>query len=82
MASPLSSRREFNPQALGSLLTFSLLETVCRHDLFADEIRPNAIRWLGEVNQLGNDLKGEKLEQPAWQKKIEELLPKLDITNC
>ncbi|MEX0979101.1 MAG: hypothetical protein WDZ48_09630 [Pirellulales bacterium] len=74
------SRRTFNAQALGSLLTFSLLETLCRYDLFADEIRPNAIRWLADVNQLGADLKGQKLEQLAWQKKVEELLPQVDMT--
>jgi hypothetical protein len=74
------SRRAFNAQTLGSLLTFSLLETLCRYDLFADEIRPNAIRWLADVNQLGADLKGQKLEQLAWQKKVEELLPQVDMT--
>ncbi|MEX0678631.1 MAG: hypothetical protein WD063_16240 [Pirellulales bacterium] len=73
------SRRAFNAQTLGSLLTFSLLETLCRYDLFADEIRPNVIRWLAEVDQLGRDLKGQKLEQVAWQKKVEELLPQVDM---
>ena len=81
MAIPLPSRREFNQQALGSLLTFSLLELLCQHDLFADEVRPKAIRWLADVNELGNDLKGEKLEQLAWQKKIEELLPQLEMAE-
>jgi hypothetical protein len=80
MESSTQSRRAFNAQTLGSLLTFSLLETLCRYDLFADEIRPNAIRWLADVNQLGADLKGQKLEQLAWQKKVEELLPQVDMT--
>jgi hypothetical protein len=75
------SRRTFNSRALGSLLTFSLLETLCRYDLFADEIRPEAIRWLDSVNQLGRDLKGQKLEQIAWQKKVEELLPSIDMKS-
>lgn len=79
MESSTQSRRTFNAQALGSLLTFSLLETLCRYDLFAHEIRPNAIRWLADVNQLGADLKGQKLEQLAWQKKVEELLPQVDM---
>jgi hypothetical protein len=75
------SRRGFNQQALGSLLTFSLLETLCRHDLFADEIRPNAIRWLTDVNQLGRDLQGEKLDQLAWQKKVQELLVQVNLPD-
>ncbi len=75
------SRRSFNARALGSLLTFSLLETLCRYDLFADEIRPDAIRWLDGVNRLGRDLKGQELEQIAWQQKVEELLPSIDMTS-
>lgn len=81
MTTSIESRRGFNRQALGSLLTFSLLETLCRHDLFADEIRPDAIRWLADVNQLGQDLKGQKLEQLAWQKKVEELLARVDLPH-
>jgi hypothetical protein len=81
MENSTHSRRSFNSQALGSLLTFSLLETLCRHDLFADEIRPNAIRWLADVNQLGRDLQGEKLEQVAWQKKVEELLTQVNMPD-
>ncbi len=74
-----TSRRSFNQQALGSLLTFSLLETLCRRDLFAEEVRPSALRWLADVNQLGADLKGQKLEQTLWQKKVEELMAQVDL---
>src|ERR1700681_4686703 len=75
------TRRGFNAQALGSLLTFSLLETLGRYDLFADEVRPNAIRWLADVNQLGRDLQGEKLAQLDWQKKVEELLVQVNLPD-
>jgi hypothetical protein len=81
MESSNQSRRSFNAQALTSLLSLSLLETLCRHDLFADEVRPNAIRWLADVNQLGHDLKGQKLEQLAWQKKVEELLVQVNLPD-
>jgi hypothetical protein len=75
------SRRRFNAQALGSLLTFSLLETLARHDLFAAEVRPQAVRWLSDVNQLGLDLKGQSIDQLAWQKKVEELLSQVDLPD-
>src|SRR5262245_49826582 len=74
MEQQLESRREFHQHALGSLLTFSLLETLFRHDLWAEEIKPITTRWVADVNQLGLDLRGQKLEQLAWQKKMEELL--------
>ncbi len=81
MTTPIQSRRVFNQQALGSLLTFSLLETLFRHDLLADDVRPNAVRWLADVNQLGRDLKGQSLEPLAWQKKIEELLAQASLPD-
>lgn len=75
------TRRSFNQQALVSLLTFSLLETLCRYDLFAAEVRPGAVKWLSDVNQLGRDLKGQQIDQQAWQKKIEELLAQVNLDD-
>lgn len=73
------SRRDFNRQALNSLLTLTLLEAISNNDLWADEVRPTVNAWLTDVNQLGLDLKGEKLEQVAWQKKIEELMARVSM---
>jgi hypothetical protein len=75
------SRRDFQRQTLGSLLTLSLLETLFRQDLWADEVKPITAKWVADVNQLGLDLKGQKLEQLAWQKKIEELLVQVDLAD-
>ena len=67
----MQTRRAFTREALGSLLTFSLLETLWQRDLFGDEIKPLAARWVADVNQLGWDLKGQKLAQVEWQAKVE-----------
>jgi hypothetical protein len=75
------TRRSFNAQALGSLLTFSLLETLADGDLFAAEVRPDVVRWLADVNQLGRDLKGQAIDQLAWQTKVEELLVRVDLPD-
>jgi hypothetical protein len=75
------SRRDFTHQTLGTLLTFSLLETLASHDLFADEIKPATTLWLSDVNQLALDVKDQKLEQLEWQKKIEELYSKVDLPD-
>src|SRR5258708_2732518 len=79
MDSSTFSRRAFNAQALGSLLVYSLLETRCCHDWFATEVRPNTDAWLADVNQLAQDLKGQKLEQVAWQKKVAELMEQVNL---
>src|SRR6516162_7035874 len=75
------SRREFAQQALASVLTLSLLETLFQCDAFADEFKPATARWLADVDQLGWDLKDRKLEQVEWQKKIEELYKKADVAD-
>ncbi len=75
------TRRGFTQLTLGSLVTFSLLETLCRHDLFADEIKPITVKWLASVNQLGFEVKDQKIEQVDWQKKIEELFVKVELAD-
>jgi hypothetical protein len=75
------SRRAFTRQALDALVTFSLLETLCQYDLFADEVKPLTVKWLADVNQLGFDVKDQKLKQIAWQQKTEELFAKVELAD-
>ena len=73
------SRRQFAHGTLGSLLTFSLLETLFQKDVFAQEIKPITTRWLADLHQLGLDLRGEKLKPLDWQSKTEELFRQVDL---
>jgi hypothetical protein len=73
------SRRTFARQTLGSLLTFSLLETLYQCDAFADNVKPVAHRWVKGMAELGKDLKDQKLKQVEWQKKMEELYSQVDL---
>lgn len=75
------TRRECVGHLAGSLLVYSLLETLGRHDLFGDEIRPLTARWLADVNQLGADLKGKRLTAVEWQAKVEELFSQVDLPD-
>ncbi len=75
------TRRSFAQQTLGSLVTFSLLETLCRHDLFADEIKPITVKWLDSVNQLGVAVHDQKLGQIEWQQRVEELFVKVEVDD-
>lgn len=77
----LLSRRSFGQQSLAALLTCSLLETICQRDLWGDEVRPLATKWLADLNQLGQDLKGEKLSQLEWQAQVEELYKQIDLAD-
>ncbi len=74
-----TDRRTFGKQTLGTLLTFSLLEALHECDALAEKVKPITTRWLADVNQLGLDLKGEKIKQADWQQKLEELLSQASI---
>lgn len=75
------SRRAFAKQALGSLLTYSLLETLSARQLFAAEVRPIAAKWIAELDQLGRDVRGRKLKQTEWQAKVEELYSRVNLSD-
>lgn len=74
-----STRRSFCQQSIGSLLTYSLLETLFSSRAFAAEVEPIAAKWLAEINQWSVDLKGKKLQQVEWQSKVEELFSKVNL---
>ena len=73
------SRRQFQQNALGSLLTWSLLETLFTREAFAEEIRRIATDWLSELNSMSVDLRGQKLDPITWQKQVEKLFSQVDL---
>jgi hypothetical protein len=73
------SRRAFGEGALGSLLAYSLIETLIAGDAFGDDVKPIATTWLSSVNDLGKSLKGGALTQQQWQTKVEELLRRVEL---
>jgi len=75
------NRRQFTQASLGSLLTFTLLETLFRCDAMGDEVHPITARWLSELDQLGRDTRAQKLEQTAWQAKVEALLAQIPLPD-
>jgi hypothetical protein len=76
-----TDRRDLGKRTLGSLLTFSLLETVVCSDVLADSVKPIAANWLADLNRMGQDLKGNKLDQVQWQGKVEELFAEIDLAE-
>jgi hypothetical protein len=73
------SRREFHQQTLGSLLTWSLLDTLFAKEAFSEEVKLIAARWLAELNAMSLDLKDKKLDPLQWQKQVEALFAKVDL---
>ncbi len=75
------TRREFTGQSLQTLLTIAVVEHLFRGDLFAGPGKDVAVKWLNELNQIGLDLKDQKLQQLAWQKKVAELLKDIELNE-
>lgn len=73
------TRRSFTHGSLGSLLTYSLLETLFDRDAFAAEVKPVAASWLAQINDISKDLRGKPLEQVKWQEQIETLFAKINL---
>ena len=78
---PELSRREFTKGAINSLLTFALLETFSKLDIFANSVKPLMNRWLLDVNDLSRELRGKKIAQVVWQKKLEELYSQIELPD-
>lgn len=76
------TRRSFGHQTLGALLTYSLLETLCTRELFAADMKLLAAKWMKDLQDLSNDVKGAKLKQTEWQTKVDELFAQVDLADA
>ena len=56
--SPIN-RRDFAKTTVGSLVTYSLLNTLFQQELFSAEIKPVAAQWIKDIHELGEDQKAQ-----------------------
>jgi hypothetical protein len=75
------TRRQFAQDTLSALVTYSLLDLLLARDALADETKLLAAKWIKDLNELGHDVKGKKLPQVEWQKKVDELFEHVDLTD-
>jgi hypothetical protein len=66
---------------LGGALTFSLVRALCGVQALGAAVRPFAVKWLGEVEELSGGLKGRKLRPAEWQTKVEELFHRVELKD-
>lgn len=72
-------RRQFSSQLLGSVITFGLVETLWQRHLIADSAKPTIAAWLKDLTAMTKDLRGRKLTDLEFQKKMEELYARVDL---
>ncbi len=75
------SRRSFSRKTIQSLVTYSFLETLCLGDLLSARVKPVVARWVAGLNELSRDVKGERIGQVEWQRKVEELFGRVDLPS-
>jgi hypothetical protein len=75
----METRREFHAKLIGSAITFALVDMLWSRDLFADPAKPTIGKWLGELVEMTNDLKGQKLTDLQFQTKMEDLYKRVDL---
>ena len=75
------TRRQFGQDTLAALVTYSLLDLVLARDAMSDELKSLASKWLKDLNDLGQDVKGKKLSQIDWQKKVDGLFEHIDLAD-
>ena len=75
----LETRRSFNQTMLHSLLAYGLIESVAASNLFAAAVKPVVSKWLHELAELSQDLKGHKLKDVDFQAKLEVLYKRVNL---
>ena len=78
---PSISRRTLCQQTLGSVLTFSILESLFQNDAFGENVKPLVHKWVADLDALGREVKGQKVSQIIWQQKIEELFAQVNLNE-
>ena len=71
----------FNTNMLGSLVAYSLIETLFHGDLFADGIQPVIHQWLVDFNTLEPDLKDHKLKDARFPGQARRTLPQGELAR-
>jgi len=75
------NRRDLLKSVLGTLASFSLLETLFSHDAFASPVKPITDSWIWHLNDMCRDLKTGRIAPAVWQAKVKELYDRVELPD-
>lgn len=75
------NRRDFTQGLFGTILSFSLLETIIIQDAFAQPVKPIINHWVKELQEMSLDLKTRQITPLTWQAKIKELYNRVNLED-
>lgn len=81
MNTPAPTRREFTAGILGSLMTYTVLESAFAHRAFAAPVQPVTEHWAKRLNELSQDVKGTKISPVQWQDMTHELFNQVELNE-
>jgi hypothetical protein len=76
------TRRQFGQDTLASLVTYSLLDLLLAKGAFGGEMKTLAAKWIKDLNELSQDVKGKKFSQVEWQQKVDSLFEHIDLADA
>ena len=72
------TRRELIHSLLGTVASYSLLETLLTRDALAGPVQQAAGAWVRELDAMSRDLKGARITPVQWQAKVKELFDHIE----
>ena len=72
------TRRELIQSLLGTVVSYSLLETLFTRDALAGPVKPATYPWIRDLDAMSRDLKGERITPLQWQARVQELYDLVD----
>jgi hypothetical protein len=72
------NRRELIKSLLGTVASYSLLETLFTRDVLAGPVKPAAYPWVRDLDTMSRDLKGERITPVQWQARVKELYDRIE----
>lgn len=73
------TRRDFTKSLLGTIASYSLLQTLFTRDVFAREVRPITDSWVKGLHEMSMDLSAGKITPGLWQTRIKELFDRVEL---
>jgi hypothetical protein len=76
-----TSRRAFTREALRSLTAVALIEGLAAGRLFGRDVGPIVDDWLKRLDEIGRDLKDQKLKDVEFQESLEDLYRRVELPD-
>src|SRR5262249_60575775 len=77
----LSTRREFNGNALQSLIALVLIEGLWSRRVLGSDVKPIVDDWVKELNSISRDVHEHRQKDVEFQAALERLYRRVDLES-